>query len=127
MRERLHLHAGARRTDAARGEDPLAFDLDHAGAAVAVRPVAGLGRIAQMRDARAVALRDLPDGLALARLDLFAVEREADGLLARALALHLVGGTRVRDVRPAFDLGVAAGGTLVVVVVPDGFGRVVHR
>src|ERR1041384_5176031 len=99
MRQRLHLHAGARRTDAACGEHALALDLDHAGAAVAVRPIAGLGRVAQMRDARAVALRDLPDGLALARLDLFAVERERDGLSTRAFALHLVGRAGVRDVR----------------------------
>ena len=45
-----------RRADAARGEHALAFDLHHAGAAIAVRPVARLGRVAQMRDVGAVAL-----------------------------------------------------------------------
>src|SRR6266852_6140510 len=72
----LHLHAGRRLADAARGQHPLALDLDHAGAAVAVRPVAGLGRIAQMRDVGAEAPGDLPDGLAVARLDLAALEHE---------------------------------------------------
>ncbi len=48
---RLDLHARRGRADAARGQHALAFDLDHADAAVAVRPIAGLGRVAQMRDA----------------------------------------------------------------------------
>ena len=73
---RLHLHAGRRRADAACGEHALALDLDHAGAAVAVGAVAGLGRIAQMRDVGAVALGHLPDGLAVERLDFLAVEGE---------------------------------------------------
>ncbi len=55
--------------DAARRQHALALDLDHAGAAIAVGAVAGLGRIAQMRDVGAEALGHLPDGLALERLD----------------------------------------------------------
>src|ERR1044072_1057164 len=73
VRERLHLHAGRGRADAACGEPALALDLDHAGAAIAVRPVAGLRRVAQMRNVSALALGDLPDGLVLARLHLDAV------------------------------------------------------
>ncbi len=72
----LHLHAFARRADAARRQHALALDLHHAGAAIAVGAVAGLGRIAQMRDIDAFALGDLPDGLAGLRLDLAAVEEE---------------------------------------------------
>ena len=50
--------------DAGGGQHPLALDLDHAGAAVAVGAVARLGQPAQMRDVDALALRHLPDGLA---------------------------------------------------------------
>src|ERR1019366_2593920 len=67
-------HAFGRLANAARGQHALALDLHHAGAAIAVGAVAGLGRIAQMRDVGAVALGHLPDGLALERLDLLAVE-----------------------------------------------------
>ena len=81
----FHLHAGGRLTDAACGQHALALDFDHADAAIAVRPVAGLGRIAQMRDLDAEALGNLPDGLAVQRLDLFAVEDELHRL-ARAVA-----------------------------------------
>ena len=84
VRRRLHLHAGRRRADAACGEHALALDLDHAGAAIAVRAVARLGRVAQMRDVGAVALRDLPDGLARARVHFLAVEREGDGVATLA-------------------------------------------
>src|SRR5581483_12003874 len=54
----------------------LALDLHHAGAAIAVGAVAGLGRIAQVRNVDAFALGDLPDGLARLRRHLAAVERE---------------------------------------------------
>src|SRR5581483_4409527 len=72
----LHLHAFARRANAARRQHALALDLHHAGAAIAVGAVAGLGRIAQVRDVDAFALGDLPDGLARLRRHLAAVERE---------------------------------------------------
>src|SRR5262249_23200490 len=70
----LDLHAGGGRADAACREHTLALDLHHAGAAVAVRPVAGFGRVAQVRDVGAKALRRLPDRLAGADVDLVAVE-----------------------------------------------------
>ena len=41
---RLHLHAGRRHADAARREHTLAFDLDHADAAIAVRAISRHGR-----------------------------------------------------------------------------------
>ena len=69
-----------RLADAGRREHALALDLDHAGAAVAVGPVAGLGQPAEMRDEGALALGHLPDGLAGLRLDLAAVEGELDGI-----------------------------------------------
>ena len=55
-------------------EHPLAFDLDHAGPAVAVRPVPRRGLVAQVRDVGAKSLRDRPNGFAGARLHLPAVE-----------------------------------------------------
>ena len=64
--------------DAACRQHALAFDLDHAGAAIAVGAVAGLRRVAQMRDVDAFALGDLPDGLAVMRMHLAPVEREGD-------------------------------------------------
>ena len=75
-----HLHARGRRAQARRHQGALALDLDHAGAAVAVGPVAGRVAVAEVRDGRAEALRHLPDGLAGRRGDLLAVELEDDGL-----------------------------------------------
>src|SRR5207302_608721 len=72
------LHADARRTLAGSRQHALAFDLDHAGAAIAVGPVIRLGRIAQMRNFAALAFGDLPDGLAVDGFDLLAVELELD-------------------------------------------------
>ena len=60
----VHHHALARGADAGGGQHPLALDLDHAGAAIAVGAVARLGRIAEMRDLDTEPMRDLPDGLA---------------------------------------------------------------
>ena len=60
------------------GEHPLALHLHHARAAVAVGPVAGLVRVAQMRDVGAETMRDLPDRLPVERLDLAAVEGESN-------------------------------------------------
>src|ERR1700722_517391 len=75
---RLHLHADARRALAGRRQYALALDLDHAGAAIAVRPVVRRGRITQMRNVAALAFGHLPDGLARIGLDLLAVEFELD-------------------------------------------------
>ena len=74
---RLDLHARRRRANAACRQHALAFDLDHADAAIAVGPIAGLGRVAQMRQLDAVAPRGAENGLAVAALDVAAVEREA--------------------------------------------------
>ncbi len=77
---RVHRHPGAGLAHARGGEDPLALDLDHARAAIAVGTVAGLLRMAQVRDLAAMAAGDLPDRLARPGLDLVAVELKADGL-----------------------------------------------
>src|SRR5262245_47311826 len=61
---RLDLHARRGRADAACRQHALAFDLHHADAAVAVGAVAGLGRVAQMRQLDAEAARGAEDGLA---------------------------------------------------------------
>src|SRR6185437_14489061 len=61
---RADLHAGRRLADAGRGEDALALDLDHAGAAIAVGAIAGCGLEAEMRDITAGALGGEPDRLA---------------------------------------------------------------
>jgi hypothetical protein len=76
----LDLHPRRRLADAGGGKHPLAFDLNHAGAAIAVGAVAGLGQPAQMRDLDALAVRHLPDRLARLGLDLGAIEKEADRL-----------------------------------------------
>ena len=106
----LHLHPRRRRADAARGQHALAFDLDHAGTAIAVGAVTRLGRIAQMRDVGALALRHLPDRLARMRMHFDAVESEGHGPIVAALV-------SMRDVHPAVVLGGADGSTLVVVAI----------
>src|SRR6202012_903980 len=75
---RFHLHADAGRALAGGGEHALALDLHHAGAAVAVRAIVRLRRIAQMWNLIALAFRHLPDGLAQIGFDLLAVEFELD-------------------------------------------------
>src|SRR5439155_4739884 len=54
----------------------LALDLHHADAAVAVRPIAGLGRVAQMRQLDPEPARGAEDGLAGADVDLAIVDGE---------------------------------------------------
>ena len=84
----LDLHAGRRRADAARGQHALALDLDHADAAIAVRPVAGLGRVAQMRQLDVVAAAGAEDRLARADVDLLAVDEEGVGLACVGAHVH---------------------------------------
>ena len=80
-------HQARRRPALARcGEHPLSLDLHHARAAVAVGPVAGLVRVAQMRDVGAETMRDLPDRLAVERLDLAAVEGESNRFIHRGFS-----------------------------------------
>ena len=70
------LHARIGRADAGRGQHALALDLDHADAAIAVGAVAGLRRIAQMRQLDVEPARGAEDRLALADVDLVAVDEE---------------------------------------------------
>src|SRR6185437_1306302 len=120
LRGRLDLHAVGWLADTACGEHALALNLDHAGAAIAVGAVARLRRIAQMRDVDALALGNLPDGLAFARGDLLAVEEEADRLAVMARAGDFVGRRAVRDAGLAGTGVLAARRTLVVVPVTGG-------
>src|SRR5437763_12360422 len=76
----MHLHPRRGRPDARGGEHPLALHFDHAGAAIAVGPIAGLRQPAQMRDLDALSVRHLPDRLARLGLDLGAIEKKADRL-----------------------------------------------
>src|SRR4029079_12318149 len=114
----LHFHAFRRLADAAGGEHALAFDLHHAGAAIAVGAITGLRRITQMWNLDAEPLGHLPDSLARQRLDVLAVERKFYGrAFTVRLAGHLVGGRRVRNARLASAHIRAAGGTLLIVAV----------
>ena len=74
----FHDHARRRLAHAAGGQRPLALDLDHAGAAVAVGAIARGVLQAQVGDALAGALRDLPQRLARARGDGSPVERQLE-------------------------------------------------
>ena len=71
-------HALGWLAQAGRGQHALALHMDHAGAAIAVGPVTGLGRIAKMWDIHAFTRGDLPDGFIGRGLDLVAVEGEGD-------------------------------------------------
>src|SRR5262249_40832784 len=73
---RLHLHAGGGCAEAACREHALALDLDHADPAIAVRPVAGLGRIAKMRQLDVEAARGAEYRFAVANVDFAIVDGE---------------------------------------------------
>src|SRR5262249_58271052 len=126
---RLDLHAGRRRADAARGKHALALDLDHADTAVAVRAIARLGRVAEVRQLDVEPARGAEDGLAGADVDLAIVDEEGLGLLfrRRALAGRLVGRNRVRDAGLAAADRPAACRALLVVAVTGRLVRIVHR
>jgi hypothetical protein len=72
----LHHHVRGGLANARSGEHPLAFDLDHAGAAVAIGPIARLRQPAKMWDVDSFALRHLPDGLAGPSRHHLAIQRE---------------------------------------------------
>ena len=74
----MHHQARCRPALARGREHAFSLHLDHARAAVAVGPVAGLVRVAQMRDVGAETMGDLPDRLAVVCLDLVAVEGESN-------------------------------------------------
>ena len=73
-------HVRCRLANAGCSQYALAFDFDHAGAAIAVRPVARLVEMAKMRNALAFALRNFPNGFAGIGGNLLSVEGELDGL-----------------------------------------------
>src|SRR6185312_3558382 len=125
---RLHLHAGRRHADAARGEHALALDLDHADAAIAVGAIAWLRRVAQMRQLDVEAARGAEDRFTLADVDLAIVDEEGLGRRLAALADRLVGRRGVRDARLAAADGTVERFAFVVVSVADGLpGVVAHR
>ena len=78
LRGGLYLHAGSSLALTGRGQHALALDLDHASAAIAIGAVTGGGMPAQVRDVGAMALGDLPNGLARGGFDWLAVELERD-------------------------------------------------
>ena len=69
-----------RTPDARRGQRALSLHFHHAGATVAVRPVARPRVVAQVRDHRPLPLGHLPEGVAGRRLHFPVVEGETHGL-----------------------------------------------
>src|SRR6266700_765540 len=93
----LYLHAGRGLANAARRQHALAFDLHHADAAIAVRAIAGLRGIAEVRKLDPLPTRDPKNGLIRACLDLPPVKGKGDRLalsvgLARCIAHGLTYG-----------------------------------
>src|SRR5215204_1513742 len=120
---RLHLHASRWGADAASRQHALTFDLHHADAAIAVRPVTRFRRVAEMRQLDAVAPRDAENGLARTRLDLLTVECEGDcrrsaAAIGRSVEVH---------VWPAIALRGATGRALRPMAIADGFLYLAHR
>ena len=95
LRGGFHLHAHTGHALARGGQHALAFDLDHAGAAVSVRPIARLGFMAKVRDVRTGALRHRPDGFTGCRLDLFAIQLKEDAGFA-ACVIGFAAGDGIR-------------------------------
>src|SRR5205085_3291373 len=102
---RLHFHAWSRPPDAGGRQHPLPLDLDHAGAAIAVGPIARLWQPAEMRDLDAVALRHLPDRLARLRLDFGAVQRKPNRISHRRPTLSYA----LQPLDEVVDLGLRPG------------------
>src|SRR4051794_34234154 len=75
---RLHLHSRGRGANAAGRKHALTFDLNHAGAAIAVRPISRLGRVTQARQVYPVPARGLKNGLAFRRFHVPTVESKAN-------------------------------------------------
>ena len=79
-RIRAHHHALLRFPNARCRQSAFAFDLDHTGAAVAIRPVPGRWLMAQMRDHQTAAIGNFPNGHTAFGFDLFSVERKTNGV-----------------------------------------------
>jgi hypothetical protein len=77
----LDLHAFGRSSAAGRGEHTLPFDLNHAGPAVAIRPIALF--VTEIRDLNAYTLGDLEDGLICEGMDLSPIQGELDSVRHR--------------------------------------------
>src|SRR5690625_3051919 len=75
-----HYHSVGRRANAGGRQHTLTLDFDHAGAAVAIRPIPWLGQVAEMGNFGPFALSDLPDRLSRCGLDRPAVKGEANRL-----------------------------------------------
>ncbi len=100
---RFHLHADGRCALAGGRKHPLAFDLHHAGAAVAVGAIIRLRRIAEMGDLGAEPLGNLPDGFAHVGFDLLTVELERDGRGFGWRFAHSATSLRTLPVRVSLD------------------------
>src|SRR4029079_14078905 len=77
---RLHVHVRGRLTYARRREHSLAFHLDHAGAAIAIRAVSRQVDVTKMSGFEPLALGHVPDRFAGRRRYWFPVEDETDSL-----------------------------------------------
>ena len=80
-------HPLDRFADAGGGQSPLALDLHHTGAAIAIGAVPGRGFVTQMRDHQATAIGHFPDGFSGLRLDFLAIQREADHVTHTRISL----------------------------------------
>ena len=76
----LDHHAIGGFADAGGGKGPFAFDLDHAGAAIAIGAIARRGLVTQMGNDETPPVGHFPDGHAFFGRDLFAVEGKGDGV-----------------------------------------------
>ena len=83
------LHAGVGFSNAGRGKHALALDLDHAGAAIPIGPVAGQRTMAKVGDVRSAPPGGLPDRFPWKRLNFLTVEQERDALCHRELLSKL--------------------------------------
>ncbi len=108
---RLDLHPHAGHALARSREHALAFNLDHAGATVAVRAVVRVRLVAQVGNVGPQTLGDCPDRLAGARFDLPAVQLESDaGGRCPVAQIDLTTGKRSRFPARLGALGVGAPG-----------------
>ena len=111
------LHAGRRLADAACGQDALAFDLDHADAAIAVGAVAGFRRVAKVRQLDVEPSRGAEDRLAFADVDLAAVDEKGFRGRRFAFAVDFIDRRGVRDGGLALPERLPTGSAFFVVAV----------
>ena len=114
---RLHFHADGRRPLAGGRKHALAFDLHHAGSAIAIRSVVRLWRIAEMRDIAPLAFGNLPDRLADTGLNLLAIQFERDDLRSASFPANRSDRFAVRDRHAAVRSVLATRGAFGVMAV----------